>query len=198
MQYIIQKNSAINYLDKIWEKKVVLHWDYNVENAYELWDIYDFNRKYRGYKKYRKSELEDDEYHLVVRIWIVNSENKILLSKRNPNKRRGNLWECTGGSALSGETTEMAAIREVYEELRIKLDIKNGIKVRSLRRDTMHDFYDIWLFRKDIELCDIKYNKKEVVDVKWVTLNELKKMYLNNEMIPSSKIFFDIYKETIL
>ena len=172
-------------------------WDFNESNAMEQWDIFDKNRKKLNYTKPRKSNLEEGEYHLVVRIWIVDDKGNILLSKRNPSKRGGGLWECTGGSVLSGETTEQAVVREVKEELGIELDIAQGNVVMSERRDGHHDFYDIWLFRKNLRLDEIVFDKNEVIDVKWVTIEQYKKMFDNNEVMPTLGFFIEIYEKFI-
>ncbi len=91
----------------------------------EIWDIYDENRNLTG-KTIKRAEyinkIKENEYHLVVHIWIKNDNNEWLISKRTPNKHFPLLWECTGGSALAGEESLTAALREVKEELGITLD----------------------------------------------------------------------------
>lgn len=80
-----------------------------------------------NYLKKRKSNLTDDEYHLIVRTWIVNSKGEILLSQRGHNERGPSLWECTAGSAFAGETNIDTINREVMEELGIKLSADTGL-----------------------------------------------------------------------
>ena len=46
------------------------------------------------------------------------------------------------------------------------------------------NFKDIWLFRKDIELSDLKFTDEEVIDSKWVTIEEFEEMVNNNEIVP--------------
>lgn len=171
------------------------NWDFNKENANERWDIYDRNRKKTGYTKFRKEKLTDDEYHLVVRVWIVNSSGDILLSQRGAKKRGPYLWECTAGSALSGEDSIKAINREVSEELGINLENDNGIRMLNVRRDAHHDFYEIWLYRKDISLDEIKIDGKEVINVKWVTISELKDMINKGLLMPTLSNFPDLYEK---
>ena len=174
------------------------NWDYNASNAMEQWDIYDKNKNKLGYTKLRKSELNEDEYHLVVRIWIVNSKNEILLSRRGLNKRGGGLWECTGGSVLSGETSRQAVVREVKEEIGVDLNIDRGIIVMNERRDSHHDFYEIWLFREDIELKHFILDKNEVIGIKWVTIDEYCEMYEKEQIMPTLGFFPKIYEEFVV
>ena len=42
-------------------------------------------------------------------------------------------------------------------------------------------FRDIYILKKDIPLTDVKYNDGEVMNCKYVTLEQFKKMIQNNE-----------------
>ena len=87
------------------------------------------------------------------------------------------MWECTGGSALMGETSEEAAIREVKEELGI--EVKNGVLIGSTIRyyPNCPDILDVWIFKNNSKLEDVKIQEEEVCDVMWATANEIKKIY---------------------
>ena len=50
---------------------------------------------------------------------ILDSDYKILLSKRKKNKHLPGLWEFPGGKIEAGETPEIALKRELKEELNI-------------------------------------------------------------------------------
>lgn len=99
----------------------------------ELWDIYDENRKPTGKTIFRNDFFDrnnvdyPDEYHIAVHIWIKNSEEKWLISKRTPNKNYPLLWECTGGSVVAGEDSLSGALREVREGLELSLMFRKGI-----------------------------------------------------------------------
>lgn len=71
--------------------------------------------------------MNDFEYYLVVRVWIVNSDKEILLSQRGMKKRGPLLWECTEGSAISGENNIDTINRVVFGELGIDLSHDKGI-----------------------------------------------------------------------
>lgn len=169
-------------------------WDYNEQNADEMLDIYDKDHRKKDYQKKRKSKLTDNEYHLLVRTWIVNSKGEILLAQRGKNKRGPLLWECTAGSAISGETNIDTINREVMEELGIDLSNDIGLQIVNIRRDTHHDFYEVWLYKKDISLNEIHIDGVEVIDVKWVSLSKLEQMISNNELMPTLTEFSDLYR----
>lgn len=107
----------------------------------ELWDVYDENRNLTGKTISRKNFLSGNgKYHLVVHIWIKNSNNEWLISKRTPNKFCPLLWECTGGSVLAGESSIEGALREVKEELGISLPMNSGCLYKTMKRDVYSDF----------------------------------------------------------
>lgn len=137
----------------------------------ELWDIYDIDRKKTG-KVHRRGELlEKGDYHIVVHIWIRNSRGEYLITKRAPHKGWPNMWETTGGSALAGDDSITAAMREVYEETGLRLDPNCGRIIHSYtRRDS---FVDVWLFEEDHELCEVVLCENETTD----------KMFANSEKI---------------
>lgn len=57
-------------------------------------------------------------YHLVVHVCVFNQKGEMLIQQRQPFKQGWpNLWDVTmGGSALAGETSQQAAMRELKEE----------------------------------------------------------------------------------
>lgn len=45
----------------------------------ELWDIYNENREKTGRTIVRGQKLGENEYHLVVHMWIINSNGQFLI-----------------------------------------------------------------------------------------------------------------------
>ena len=83
----------------------------------EIWDLYNLNGEIIG-EHTRGTMMPENGYHLVVHVWIRNSEGKYLMTKRSANKKTFPLtWECVGGSVLQGEDSFTAALREVREEV---------------------------------------------------------------------------------
>jgi len=157
----------------------------------ELWDLYDKDRNKLEKKAVRGSKLKDGEYHLVVNVWIKNSKNEYLITQRAKGRPFEFMWECTGGSAIKGENSLTAALREAYEELGINLDKNKGTLIGSTLRyyNNGSDILDVWLFEFNIDIKDIKIQKEEVNDVIWATKDEIKKLYKNNEF--EANAFFE-------
>lgn len=156
----------------------------------ELWDIYDKNRRKKNKIVHRGDYLLDDEFHLVVNVWIKNSNNEFLITQRSENKSFPLMWECTGGSALSGETSLDAAIREVKEELGIDVSKSKHYLLGTKNRyyKGCPDILDVWIFEKDVDIKNVHVQKEEVNDVKWADYETIKKMSDNGKF--ESNAFF--------
>lgn len=165
----------------------------------ELWDIYDENRKKTGKLAEREvTKLEfGKEYHIVVQGIIINSKNEILISQRAPHKKLGLQWECNGGSILAGETSLEGILRELKEELGLEFSKKEAIYLKEVRGRRFPNFKDLWLFRKDIDIKDVKFKDGEAVDVKWVSIDEFMKMYNNGEIVETVDFGIEEYNKAI-
>lgn len=157
----------------------------------ELWDVYDESRNLTGRTHRRGEPMNKDDYHLVVHVWLQNSKGEYLLTKRTPNKGFPNMWECTGGSALAGDDSLTAAMREVKEETGLSVLPENGKCVMSLIRE--NNFCDIWLFRQDFDLKDVIYQPEETCGSMYADIGEIKRMLENGTLVPFSYLeeFFE-------
>jgi isopentenyldiphosphate isomerase len=149
----------------------------------ELWDLYDENRCLLNEIHIRGNIFKENHYHIVVGIWIVNSQGQILITLRHPHKETyPNLWENTGGSVLAGESSVDGARRELKEEIGLSAEKKELKLLGTIKGN--HNFVDIYLLKKDIEISDIQLQEEETVDAKWVIPDELFKMIDNGEIAP--------------
>ena len=166
----------------------------------ELWDIYDENRKKTGKLAEREvTKLEfGKEFHIVVQGIILNSKNEILISQRAPHKNLGLQWECNGGSILAGETSLEGIIRELKEELGLEFSKREAIFLKEIRGRRFPNFKDLWLFRRDIDIKDIKFNDGEAIAAKWVSIDEFIEMYNNGEIIETVDFGLEEYNKAIL
>lgn len=163
----------------------------------EKLDVYNIDKKRTGKVIERKQgvTLNKGEYIISVQCWIVNREGKILLTQRSLNKNNGGKWEPTGGLVISGETSKQGIKRELKEE--IGLEIEDN-KIRLIKEiveenENLNFFRDIYLIKEDINLDELSFND-EVIDAKYVTMEEFSKMIENNESFEWLKYFFDIIK----
>lgn len=151
-------------------------------SADELWDVYDKERRPTGRLHRRGDYLSLGDYHLVVHIWMRNSRDQYLLTKRSPLKGFPNMWETTGGSALSGDDSLSAALREVREETGLELDPKRGERILSFRFDDHFD--DIWLFRQDFSLDDVTLLAGETCDAMYADSTLIRQLDEEGMLVP--------------
>lgn len=163
-------------------------------NDMEIWDLYNEKREIIG-EHIRGNELSEDAYHLVVHIWILNSDGKYLISQRSASRTSFPLmWETVGGSVLKGETSLQGAIREVKEEVGIELDENDGMlafsKVRKrINGIKFNDILDVWVFKYNgiVDLNNALTH--EVEQTKWLCRNEVLDLLANREMVDSLNYF---------
>ena len=75
-------------------------------------------------------------------------------------------------------------LRETREEIGMEFEPNDAILLKEIRKDEVPaDFKDMWLFKKDAKIEDIKFADGEVIDAKWVTIEEFLKIKENKEMI---------------
>lgn len=58
---------------------------------------------------------------LVAAVVLIDPDQRLLLAERPPGKPMAGLWEFPGGKIEAGETPEAALIREMAEELGIRI-----------------------------------------------------------------------------
>lgn len=156
----------------------------------ELWDIYDSNRRPTGRTEPR-GPLVIGDYHLVVQAWLMNKEGHILVTRRHPDRAWGNYWECTGGSAISGETSQQAVLREVYEEIGIRLVPSDGVLLASSREDRC--FRDTWFFEGDFDFNRLTLQHEEVAEARAIDRPQYDKMYRELLFVPTIPNFYRLY-----
>lgn len=167
--------------------------------ADEIWDVYDVNLNKIGKDCIRgKQRLEDGEYHLIVNAIIINKENEVFLARRAENRPNGLKWEFSGGSVKKDETSRVGIKRELEEEIGLVVSDNEGEIYRTIISDKYHDIKHLWLFRKDVDIKnDINFNDGETIDAKFVSIEEYKKMYENNELIHAIDFTVEDFKDII-
>jgi isopentenyldiphosphate isomerase len=154
----------------------------------EYWDLYNKDREKLNKIHLRGNKISKGEYHIVVNAWIINDQNKIIVTQRHPEKTYPLKWECTGGSVITGEDSFTGALREVEEEIGIKLSKNKGQLIDTIIRED--DIKDIYLFKENIKIEETKLQKEEVINIKWVTKEELEEMIKEGEI--AEPIIYDI------
>ncbi len=150
----------------------------------ELWDCYDIDRNLTGRVMKRSEPIADGDYHLVVHACVFNSEGRMLIQKRADTKIGWpGMWDVTmGGSAVAGETSRMAAKRELAEEVGLDLDfsgVKPGLSINYSR-----NFDDFFILRHDCRAESLKLQEEEVSEARWASKEEIHRMIDDGTFIP--------------
>lgn len=154
--------------------------------ADELWDVYDSQRRPTGRLQRRGDDIPAGDYHIVVHAWVRCTDGRYLITKRSPNKGFPLMWETTGGSALAGEDSLTAALREVREETGITVSAENAQLVET--RPWIDHFDDIWLFKGDFSLANVKLLEGETCDAMLATAEEILALWHSGQFVPTDKL----------
>lgn len=141
----------------------------------EIMDLYDANRQKTSATYIRGSSQPRGYYRLVVHVCIFNSKNELLIQRRTYNKKMPGLWDVTCGGAVSTtEDSNVAASRELFEELGIKLDMTH---IRpSLTANFSHGFDDFYIINQELGIETLVLQEDEVSDARWEDINGVLKL----------------------
>jgi isopentenyldiphosphate isomerase len=138
----------------------------------EYFDVLNRDGSKTGQIAPKDAPLADNQYDLGVHAYIYNSKEEFLIQKRVETKDfLPGGWDIHMGHVITGETSREAMLREIHEELGIKVHDITFIK-RVLWEKYNH-FFDIYVLCKDIDISNLTLQKSEVADIKYISKNEM-------------------------
>lgn len=155
----------------------------------ELIDILDSEGNLTGQTAMKSEAHRKGLFHKTVHVWFFTSEGEILLQQRGKNKdTHPLLWDVSvAGHIGAGEEIEIAAVREVHEEIGLTISKEDLIKIGLFpsffkhRKDLIdNEFHHIFLCELKNSFEDLKKQKSEVEDLKLLSIAKFSKE-LNNE-----------------
>jgi 8-oxo-dGTP diphosphatase len=101
---------------------------------------------------------------------LIRRDGKVLLTQRKPGRHLGLSWEFPGGKVEAGETDEIALMRELVEELGIK------VTVGSRCFETRHQYgaREMHLLVYRCRLVEGEPKALDVHSVEWVEVGRIK------------------------
>ena len=108
---------------------------------------------------------------------LIVRENKILMVKEAKKKCYGK-WNVPAGHLEDGETIFEGAIREIFEETGCKVRLKNVLPI--INKELENVTFLLITFTTELLEENISFNKEEILDVKWISKEELKNMTSEN------------------
>ena len=134
-------------------------------------DVYDKERHITGKLHRRGEPWGDDEYGLVVCVWVYDGNGHFLLTRRARGKSFAGTWENSGGAAKAGESSREAIARELFEETGIKADPQEFEHLASTR--DRHYFFDHYCLKRQVHLKDVVLQKDETDKVMWASYGKI-------------------------
>ncbi|MDH3698440.1 MAG: NUDIX domain-containing protein [Flavobacteriaceae bacterium] len=144
-------------------------------------DILDENGNATGRTCLKSEAHAKGWFHPCVHIWFYTSNGDILVQQRGANKKTYPLlWDVSvAGHMAAGETSEEAALREVEEEIGLRIkeaDLQQvGVyKSLKLHKDGLIDaeFLNTFLHPLTVSVTNLVPQESEVADIKLISLQE--------------------------
>lgn len=174
----------------------------------ELIDILTPEGKSTGKTALKSEAHKNGWFHATVHIWLFTSDDKILLQKRAMTKKVfPGLWDISvAGHIGAGETIKVAAQREVFEEIGLKLQEKDFIKIGTRIHQVKHlngiidnEHHHVFIAELKTPLSTLKIQEEEVDDIKLFNLKVLKDTKnLENVLLPRFHAYYCMVYDKII
>lgn len=165
----------------------------------EYIDILNENNKKTGRTCLKTEAHQKGFLHASAHIWIFNKN--IIIQKRAENKDTfPNLWDVSvAGHISAGETPDVSALREVEEEIGLKINKEHLNYLGTSKNKIQHHTNLIDYELHHIFLCEIQFNintlkiqKEEVAKIKSTDIESLihKVTFDSNRFVPHGKDYY--------
>ena len=154
-------------------------------------DLYDINRKLTGQTIFKGDSIPENNYIIVVLVFIQNSEGKFLIQKRSEIKN--GKYATTGGHPKSGENSIQGIISEVKEEIGLELKPDDIQLYYTGRSDSERVFWDDYYIKMDIDdISNLALQKEEVESVCLLSIDEIHSLMKDNKFFKNHYEEFEI------
>lgn len=145
----------------------------------ELCDVVDAYGTRTGRIVERGTLLPPGEYYPVVQVWIQGDAGEYLIQQRAPHVTSPGVWATTAGYVISGEDSLAGAIREIEEELGLRLS--PGYFTQFDRLWTDNRMEDIWIATVPAGVIGTPKPGPEVSACRWETKQAMRAMIARGE-----------------
>jgi|SRR5690554_3704907 len=110
--------------------------------------------------------------HIEVVAAVIKHDGKFFCAQRKDSGELAKKWEFPGGKVELGETLQESLIRELKEELKIKVNVLDFIT-------TVNHEYETFIITLHAFMCELVSNNivlMEHLDSKWLNRDELEQL----------------------
>lgn len=149
-----------------------------------------------GEKKWTCSNCDYALFHNVAGAVavIIKFNDEILFTRRNQEPKKGKL-DLAGGFVDPKESAEETCVRELFEEMKIKVDLSQLKYLASLPntyeyKNILYNTIDLFYEYEVAEKLDLQLELSEISETIWLKKNEVN---IEDIAFDSQKIFFKNY-----
>ena len=114
---------------------------------------------------------------------LIHHEGRYLIARRKPGVHLAGFWEFPGGKREAGESLEECLQRELFEELRIRIELP--VPYEMIRHDYPERTVELHFFRCVVEQGQV--TPVDCAEVRWVLPEELPRF----QFPPADRIIID-------
>ncbi|WP_010522596.1 NUDIX hydrolase [Aquimarina agarivorans] len=170
--------------------------------ADELIDILDATGSLTGEIKLKSIAHKHGLWHASAQIWIYTPTGQVLIQKRAINKDTyPNLWDISVAGHLSaGDTPSTAAVREIQEEIGVKISEEKLFFLKTIRKSNRisntiidNEFNHLYVLEFAVNINELKLQTEEVTAVKLIDINDLEKQLkiVPASFVPHGKTYYN-------
>ena len=116
---------------------------------------------------------------------LLKKSNMILITSRPEGKFLSGYWELPGGKLLIHESFEDCAVRELYEEIGVKIEKENLDNIDLVTHRYKNTIIIMMIYLVEFWAGKIKLKEKQ--QLRWLNRKEIKQF----KYLPGSQIIFD-------
>lgn len=145
----------------------------------ELVDILDADGNYTGTTEFKSHAHRVGLFHPTVHVWFYTSDGRILIQQRGKDKdTHPLLWDVSvAGHVGAGEEIELSAIREVEEEIGLRISKTDLEKIGVFKSVQKHneelidcEFHHTFLCELKVPLENLEKQRSEVENLQLIPL----------------------------
>lgn len=160
----------------------------------EFLNLLDENERLTQKSKPRSLVHRDGDLHAVVHIWIIQRKDMgiyVLLQKRSDKKQinPGCYDVSAAGHITQGGEPRKTAVREIYEELGLKVP-NEKLKIVGVHRNTYcngivkdNELSAVYIYNEPVDIDSLTICEDEVAEVCWAEIDEMLTVMKNGEFL---------------